>query len=143
MAIRIQHRSFTGVISLFKTKIFVFNELKTLLTQENLLYKMRQLFFWSSCAEFEFNLIHTFFCRLWGSFGIFQRDTARFFFCLIGLLSPLGLTRFLYTGREAPNVLPLMCWGTFFRNVDSKLLRKTYRISYFHILGFLIEKLQS
>ena len=25
------------------------------------------------------------------------------FFCLIGLLSPLGLTRFLYTGREAPN----------------------------------------
>ena len=24
-------------------------------------------------------------------------------FCLIGLLSPLGLTSFLYTGREAPD----------------------------------------
>ena len=33
------------------------------------------------------------------------------FFCLIGLLSPLGLTRFLYTGREAPNLITLKYQG--------------------------------
>ena len=52
---------------MFQAKVFVFNEIKTPQTEENLLYKMAQPLFRASHADFEFNLIHCF-------SGVFQAN---------------------------------------------------------------------
>ena len=52
---------------MFQAKVFVFNEIKTPQTEENLLYKMAQPLFRASRADFEFNLIHCF-------SGVFQAN---------------------------------------------------------------------
>ena len=47
-------RRYTGAYTMFQDNHFVYITIKTPQTEENLLYKMAQPLFWTSCDHFEF-----------------------------------------------------------------------------------------